>query len=132
VVIAIRAVVLTVALAACAWFALGARAAHDQDAASNVLNQHLNLTAAEANQALSLIHNAKTLNPDQELNILRAQVEQHAGHAQQAVAIAKAVAREEPLNVNAWFVLELMSRQVDPALNRLAQARVRQLVAPVT
>jgi hypothetical protein len=131
-VIAIRAVLLTVALAACAWFGLGARAAHDQDAATNILNQHSNLSVAQANQALSLIRNAQTLNPDQALNILRAQIEQHSGHPYQAVAIAKAVAQKEPLNVNSWFVLELMSRQVDPALNRLAQARVRQLVAPVT
>ena len=45
-VIAIRAVLLTVALAACAWFALGVRAAHDQDAATSLLDQHNSLTPA--------------------------------------------------------------------------------------
>jgi predicted Zn-dependent protease len=131
-VIAIRAVLLAIALAACVWFALGARAAHDQDAATNVLNARSTLSGPEAKKALSLIDDARTLNPDQSLNILRAQVELHSGHPHLAVAIAKAVVAKEPLNADGWFVLELLSRQVDPALNRLAQARLRQLVAPVT
>jgi predicted Zn-dependent protease len=131
-VIAIRAVLLTVALAACAWFALGVRASHDQDAATNLLNRHNLLTAAEANQAFSLINDAKALDPDEALNILRAQVEFHSGHSYRAVAIARQVVRSEPLNADGWFVAELMSRQADPALNRLAQARLRQLVPPVT
>jgi predicted Zn-dependent protease len=131
-VIAIRAALLTVALAACAWFALGVRAAHDQDAATNLLNQHISLTAAQANEALSQISNAGVLNPDETLNILRAQVELHSGHPARAVAVAEEVVRSEPRNAEGWFILALVSRGKYAATGRLAHAHLRQLVPPVT
>ena len=42
----------------------------------------------------------------------------------------EAVVRREPRYAEAWLVLELLTRQIDPATNRLAQAQVRQLVPP--
>jgi Flp pilus assembly protein TadD len=131
VVLAIRLVLLTVALAACAWFALGARASHDTDVASSILNASGSLTTQQAQAALSDIAGAETLNPDQTLEILRAQVEFHSGNVAGAVAIAKRVVRREPKNADAWVVLEVLSRRLDPAENRLAQMRVSQLVPPV-
>jgi hypothetical protein len=130
-VLAIRLALLTFAVAACAWFALGVRAAHDTDAASSILNGSGSLSPLDAKAALSDIAAAETLNPDQTLEILRAQVEFHSGNVAGAVAIAKGVVRREPKNAAAWVVLEVLSRRIDPAENRLAQMRVSQLVPPV-
>jgi predicted Zn-dependent protease len=130
-VLAIRLALLTVAVAACAWFALGVRATHDTEVASSILSGSNSLTPQHAHAALSEIAAAETLNPDQALEILRAQVELHSGNVAGAVAIAKAVVRREPKNAAAWVVLELVSRRIDPAANRLAEMRVNQLVPPV-
>ncbi len=123
---------MTIALAACAWFALGVRAVHDENAATSLLDQHISLTPGQARTARDEIAAAETLNPDGALEILRAQVEFHSGNVSSAVAIAKREVRREPQNVEAWFVLELISRRIDPATNRLAQARVSQLVSSAT
>jgi predicted Zn-dependent protease len=131
-VIAIRAALLTVALAACAWFALGVRASHDQNAVSSLIAAHNTLSPAQARSALAELHDGNVLNPDEALNVLRAQVYFHSGNVSRALAIAKGVVSREPSNVDGWVVVELISRQANPALNRLAQARLRQLVPPVT
>jgi hypothetical protein len=128
---AIRLGLLTVAVIVCAWFALGIRASHDSGVATGLLQAHNNLTAAEAARARSEIANAEALNPDQNLEILRAQVAFHSGNVAAAISIAKTIVKREPLNVSAWVVLELFTDHVDPALNRLAQQRVLELVPPV-
>jgi hypothetical protein len=128
---AIRLGLLTVAVIVCAWFALGIRASHDAGVVSAILQAHNNPTPAEAAKARSALGDAEVLNPDQNLQILRAQIEFHSGNVAAGISIAKSVVKREPLNVSAWLVLELFTRQADPALNRLAQERVSQLVPPV-
>jgi len=127
---ALRLGLLTIALAACVWFALGVRAAHDTGRAQAILSRQTSLTPAQTHAALSAIAAARTLNPDQGLNILRAQVQLHSGHRYSALAIAKGIVRREPENVDAWLNLALMSGRIDPAANRLAHVRIQQLVSP--
>jgi len=128
---AIRLGLLTLALIVCAWFALCIRAAHDSGVATAVLQAHVHLTPAEAAKARSEIARAEVLNPDQNYEVLRAEVAFHAGNVAAAISIAKGIVKREPDNVNAWYVLEFLSDKIDPALNRLAQKRVLQLAPPV-
>jgi uncharacterized protein HemX len=130
-VIAARLLLLAVAIAACAWFVLGVRAEHDQSTVSALINHHRSLTAAQARAAEAQLADARTLNPDETLNILRAQVELRAGHDAKAAAIAKGIVRREPQNAGAWLALELMTLYSDPATYRQAQAHVRELLPPV-
>lgn len=126
----VRVALLGLALVACAWFALGIRSVHDSNQVTDLINAHNILTATQARQALATLADARTLDPDESLNIQRAQVEFHSGDVRGAAAILEAVVRREPRYAEAWLVLELLTRQIDPATNRLAQAQVRQLVPP--
>ena len=129
---AIRLVLVAVAVLACAWFGLALRSTHDAQSVTNLLSAHNNsLTPAQAASAQRTLSQARVLNPDERLSILRAQVEFHAGYVHRALALARGVVRREPDNAEAWVVVELMSRQIDPPLNRFAQQRVLQLVPPV-
>ena len=99
---------------------------------TSLLSAHNNLTPAQAASAQRTLSQARVLNPDERLNISRAQVDFHAGYTQRALALARGIVRREPDNVEAWIVVELMSRQIDPSLNRFAQRRVLQLAPHVS
>jgi len=131
-VIAVRVALLGLAVAAAAWFALGVRAAHDQDAVSALVNSHTSLTAAQANAAEVKIGDAQTLNPDESLLALHAQIEFNAGHAATAERLAKTLVRRAPRDVDSWVTLAVLTRRGDPAANALAIAKVHQLAPPVS
>jgi predicted Zn-dependent protease len=130
VVIVARLVLVTTALAVCACYALGVLSTHDQSSVASLLDRHGSLTAVQASDAEAMLSDAKTLNPDPTLDVMRAEVEFRAGHVARAVRIAKDVAGRAPSDAGAWLVLELLTRNLDPATNRLAQDRVRLLVPP--
>jgi hypothetical protein len=131
-VIAVRLALLTVALAACAWFALGVRSVNDQNQVNALLNAHDHLTPAQAQAATATLNQARVLDPDEDLNILRAQVKFHSGDVAGAVRVARGVVSDEPRYADGWLVLEVLSDRIDPALNRLAQARLAELVPAVS
>lgn len=118
-------------MSACAWFALAIRSNHDENSVTSLISAHNNLTSAQAAAARRTLSRAGLLDPDERVNILRAQVDFHAGDTRGALALARGIVRREPDNVEAWVVVELMSRQADPSLNRLAQQRLGQLVPSV-
>jgi Flp pilus assembly protein TadD len=86
---------------------------------------------ATTDQILRLLDHAATLNPDRSIDILRAQAELRAGDDAAAERTAKALVRDEPLNVYAWIVLGFASQQRDPATARLARAHQLELAPPV-
>ena len=51
---AIRAALLALALVACAWFAIGARQAHDLDSATAIVSGQTPLPAGQAGEAAAL------------------------------------------------------------------------------
>jgi hypothetical protein len=128
---AIRLVLVAVAVLACAWFGLAIRSTHDAQSVTDLLSAHNSLTPAQAASAQRTLAQARVLNPDERLNILRAQADFHAGLVRRAVALVRGTVGREPDNVDAWVDLAVMSQQVDPSLARLAHQRVRQLVPPV-
>lgn len=130
-VLVLRALMITVALAACVWFALGVRASHDEDKVGALIGSASALSSSQARADDRTLDDAQVLNPDQYLELLRAEVALHAGNRAAALAIAKRVVSREPHNPEDWVALEVISAHIDPALNRLAQLRVTQLVPPV-
>ena len=109
-VIAVRLALLGVAVAAVAWFALGVRSVHDQNQVTKLVNTHPSLTAAEERYAVTKLAEARTLNPDQGLNALHAQIELNAGHPALAEQIAKALVRSAPRDVDSWVTLAVLTR----------------------
>jgi uncharacterized protein HemX len=130
-VLVLRALLIAFALAACAWFALGVRSSHDADKVAALIGHATSISPSQARADDNNLDHAEVLNPDQYLELLRAEVALHAGKRAVALAIAKQVVSREPQNPEDWMVLEVISAHIDPALNRAAQLRVTQLVPPV-
>jgi predicted Zn-dependent protease len=88
-------------------------------------------TRAQTAEILQLLDQASVLNPDRNIDLLRAQAEVRAGDAATAERQLKQVVHDEPMNVDAWIVLGFATRQRDPALASLASAKERELAPPV-
>lgn len=123
---AIRALALVFALLACAWFALSIRQAHDTARAQAILSAPTPLTVAQADRADSLLHSAGFLNPDREVDLLRAQVDADRRNIREADRILFAVVRAEPMNADAWY--ELVSNPLNPRIYGEAARAVFRLV----
>jgi hypothetical protein len=97
----LRVAAVAFAVAACVWFAIGARQAHEVTVATNIItSSHTPASLARASSALS---SAAFLNPDQNVDILRGRVaiaRDQVAHAQQ---ILSRVTEQEPLNLTAWI-----------------------------
>jgi hypothetical protein len=127
----LRATVALGAAVLCAWFVLGAIQAHDENRATTLIDSSGTPSAATTSRILHLLDAAGTLNPDQDIALLRSQAQSRGGHDRAAVLTALGVTRAEPLNIDAWTVLAFAAQSVDPAQARLARARQRRLAPPV-
>lgn len=117
------------ALVACAWFVLGARQAHDLNAAAAIVAGNT-VSRAQAAHAASLLSSAGTLNPDSNVKLTRAALAFRRGDAAQAIALTQQVLRAEPDNPIAWTELAQVSSGNLPVL--LAAFRhIRELTPPV-
>jgi predicted Zn-dependent protease len=126
---AIGTLVLVLALAACAWFVISIRQAHDTSRAQSILSTGTPLTAAQANRADSLLRAAAFLNPDRQVDILRAELVAERGNFREADRILFGVVRAEPMNINAWF--ELAAHPLKPRVLAEALDAVNRLVRHV-
>jgi hypothetical protein len=129
--LALRMAVLALAVAACAWFALGVVQTHDETRATDLIDQSGTPSPALTARILNLLDTAGTLNPDRDIALARAQALTRAGHTSAALATAERVVRAEPQNVDAWVVLGFAARRINPNLARLAHERELQLAPPV-
>ncbi|HWE07857.1 MAG TPA: hypothetical protein VG325_00805 [Solirubrobacteraceae bacterium] len=98
----LRPALLLVAVAACAWFALGVRQSHEVDGATSVVSA-ANPTAAQLRAAAAQLRSASFLNPDRTVDILRARVAIKQHRLPQARRILAAATRGEPENLEAWI-----------------------------
>ncbi len=122
--IAVRGLALVAAIAACGWFALGVRQAHDTaGAAAIVVSGGHHLNAVQAARASSLLSDAAALNPDRQVGLLRAELAAATGRRAQAQRLALMVARGEPRNSQAWLLLSSIGTpyQAAVAVQRLAK-----------
>ncbi len=126
---AARTGLAVLAVVVCAWFALGVRSYREMASVNVLLSGPARITPAQARDARAKLDQAAWLNPDQEVNFLRAQIAQRAGHRPQALSIARGLAHREPQNVNAWLLISILTRP-GSAPYRQAEAQLRRLVPP--
>jgi predicted Zn-dependent protease len=121
----VRVLSLVAALVVCAWFALGIRQAHETTQAAAILSHGTDSSYAQAAHADSLLHSARALNPDLQVDVLRAEAALIENDRARAVRILEDVVRREPTNLDGWVFLTRASRNV-PELKRAA-ARIAEL-----
>lgn len=126
-----RVGLVVLALAVCAWYAIGVRQSRDQAAAEGIVQGNVTPTPSVTRHALDLLDSAGTLNPDRAIDLLRAQALVRAGEAPQALRLMKSVVAAEPDNVDAWIVYGFAAGSRDPAAARLARAKRLELAPPV-
>jgi hypothetical protein len=105
-----RALLVLGALAVAAWFAIGARQAHDTDHAAIITAIFPRFNQVQARRVDSILDSAAFLNPDREIDLLRSQVALASGDRARAQRLASEVTHQEPLNVQAWVQLARAAR----------------------
>jgi hypothetical protein len=123
---AVRLSILVVAIVVCAWFGLGIRQAHDISRATSIVAQAGRIPAAELRSAASALHSAGTLDPDDEVAILRGRLAVKEQDSRRAERILKTVVQDEPMNLEAWIWLAGVSL-IDPPEARIALAHIARL-----
>jgi predicted Zn-dependent protease len=123
----VRISALVVAVAACAWFALGIVQSIDTTRATAIVSSSTPMTAQRAAHARSLLDSAGKLNPDRTVDILRGELASELNQPARAVALLESVTASEPQNADAWVTLARVALHHDtPALER-AVARLAEL-----
>jgi hypothetical protein len=128
-----RIAVLVVAAAAVVWLATGLHAADLEQRATNIgANRPGNFSIPKAREASRLYERSRRFNADTRPILLEANLLSffRAGN-DRALALARAVTRREPDNVNAWAIVAGMASRVDPPLAVRARRRIRELSPPV-
>lgn len=126
----IRAVGLVVALVACAGYVLGIRQTHDLNTATSLIGASSTIHGSAARRAAALLHTAGELNPDRMVDLERSQLALHEGDGARARAIALAVTRAEPRNIDAWLAYGSASSG-DRRAFTFAFRHLQQLAPPV-
>ena len=122
-----RVVLAAVAAAAIAWFAVGLRNETMLDRAQDVSLSRAP-TPGEIEAALDDTKDAELLNPDwAEPEGLRATLHIRREDDRAAYDSLREIVRREPENLQAWALLSLVSRRLDPPLAERAARRVREL-----
>jgi predicted Zn-dependent protease len=124
------AAALVGALVVCAWFALGIHQAKNTDAAAALVTGTSRLSPSQADHAASLLRSAKTLNPDRQVDVLRAELDLGQGNRAGARRILERVVAAEPQNALAWEWLARASSD-DRAEFFIAAIHIRVLVPPL-
>jgi hypothetical protein len=91
------------ALAVCAWFALGIRESHQIAVATRILDAPGQPSPRALSDAAGELRGASFLSPDQQVDILRGRVAIKRGQTALASRLLAAVTRNEPLNLEGWI-----------------------------
>lgn len=127
---AVRVLGVALALAGCAWFIVGIQQANDTADASALVSGPAPLSAARAAHARALLHSAGQLNPDTQVDLLRAQFDRDQGDYGAARVVIRSVLRAEPQNAQAWLALA-HSANGNRQIFYTALIHIRALVPPV-
>jgi predicted Zn-dependent protease len=130
-VIAVRAGIVVLAVAAIAWLALGIAASHAQDDLAHLVAVTDHPTAAQVARASDLRRDAERWVPGRRPSLLEATLRLKGGDTAGAARLLTDVVRDEPENGEAWLLLSQAARDRDPALAERARARVRALAPEV-
>lgn len=129
--IALRAGIVALAVAAIAWLVLGIAASHAQDDLARLVAVTKHPTAAQIARAVDLRRDAEQWVPGRRPSLLEATLRLKGGDAPGAARLLTDVVRDEPENGEAWLLLSQAARDRDPALAERASARVRALAPEV-
>ncbi len=124
-----RVTLAVCALAVAAWLAASLRSHHYLDQATKLaVRNQLSGQRPRLDPIVRSLHKAERWNPSTRPQVLLADAAL-AGHSPaRAVALVRPVLREEPQNIEAWFVLVLASNQRhDTRGAAAAQGRIDQL-----
>lgn len=127
----LRGALVLGAVIVCAWFALGAVQTRNENRATDLIDSFQTPTPALTAHILGLLDTAATLNPDRNVDLLRAQALTRSGHPDAGLRVAERVVAAEPLNIDAWTVYGFAARPGHPRLFRLAELKLRRLAPPV-
>jgi predicted Zn-dependent protease len=130
-VIAVRAGIVVLAVAAIAWLGAGLAATRAQDDLSHLVAVTEHPTARQIARAADLRRDAERWVPGRRPSLLEATLRGKAGDVAGAVRLLQQVVRDEPENGEAWLLLAQAARDRDPALAERARARVRVLAPDV-
>lgn len=125
-----RAAAVLGALLVASWFALGVRQATSTEDAARIVSSLDRPSAARTARAARLLDHAGTLNPDRQVDLLRAQLDLQRGDRAAARRRVERVVGDEPDNIDAWTRLAFVVGRGDPAAFARAVREVRRL-APV-
>lgn len=127
---AARIIGVLIALVVCAWFVLGIRQAQETTKATAIVSGTAPLTRDQISQAGDLLHAAQALNPDTDVDVLRAQLDRDQNELVAARHVLEQVVAREPDNAVAWLALAESSRGA-PRTFLEALVHVRRLAPPV-
>jgi len=85
------------------------------------------LPQAERDRRAEGLKDAQLLNPDSSLELARGSYLLSTGRAEDAVAVAESLLRDEPENIGAWGLLSQAAGTLDPARAAQAEAEIRRL-----
>jgi Flp pilus assembly protein TadD len=123
---AVRPALVLLALAICAWFALGVRQARSLGRAEAIITTGNHLTAAQFRSATALLNEADALNPDRTVELDRIHLLLGRGRDAEANRLARQAVSAEPQNIEAWIALA-ESSSTNLSLYRYAVHRVNGL-----
>jgi predicted Zn-dependent protease len=126
-----RLAIAALAVAACAWFVIGVIQSNNESQATALINGSGKPTPAQTAQIERWLDTAATLDPDRNIDLLRAQAEVRAGQSDKALVLMKRVVADEPRNADAWIVFGFAAQSQSPALARMAHAELLKLAPPV-
>jgi cytochrome c-type biogenesis protein CcmH/NrfG len=121
-----RVTLAVCALAVAAWLGVSLRSAHYLDQATKIaVRNSLSRTRPQLGPISRSLHKAERFSPDTRPQVLLADADLAAHRPERAIERIRPVLREEPQNIEAWFVLVLAGHQRNDA--RLAAAAQRRI-----
>jgi predicted Zn-dependent protease len=125
-----RVALVALALVVIAWLAVGLRSAVPETRAKDAL-AHTPVSNADRADALRLLHDARTLNPDTRPRVTEGALLVASKRPHAAAAVLRGVVAEEPQNAQAWALLTAAYRRDGDPRARAAFARFQALKPPV-
>jgi predicted Zn-dependent protease len=129
--IALRAAIVVIAVAAIAWLAAGIAASRAQDELRALVSGTERPTAAQIARADELRRAAERATPGQRAAMMEATLRIKGDDRVGARRVLERTVREEPANAEAWLLLARATEDDDPAVSERAMARVRALAPAV-
>jgi thioredoxin-like negative regulator of GroEL len=115
---------LALALLMSAWLGIGLRQESSAERARELIERP---GAPPAREVADLLDRAGWLNPDREVDFMRAQLAFETGDQPRAQHILSDVVADEPQNIVAWTGLALITADFDAGASERARAAIRRL-----